>query len=274
MPASSSSPIGIFDSGVGGLTVLKALEKALPGESFIYLGDTARVPYGTKSPSTIIRYSRELTSILTGRGVKTIVVACNTSSALSMEALRHDFTQPMTGVIEPGAANAVETTKTGAVLVLATQATVASGAYRNAILARDPKIKVYERACPLFVPLAEEGWTDEVVTQMVAERYLGDLRRESIDTVVLGCTHYPILRPMIERVVKPGTKIVDSAETTAVAVAKLLKLHGLEAPASGTGGKKSPTKFLVTDSGERFRAIGELFLEAKLGTVEEIRVGG
>lgn len=262
-------PIGIFDSGVGGLTVLKALRKALPLESFVYLGDTARVPYGTKSPATIIRYSRELASILTDRGVKAIVVACNTASATSMEALRHDFSQPMTGVIEPGAAAAVECTKTSTILVLATQATVSSGAYRNAILARDPKIQVHERACPLFVPLAEEGWTDEVATQLVAERYLGDLRREPIDTVVLGCTHYPILRSVIERVIKPGIAIVDSADTTAAAVTKLVRLHGIEAPQSAKG----TTRYLVTDSPSRFRSVGELFLGNMLETVEEIRLG-
>ncbi len=263
-------PIGLFDSGVGGLTVMQALEKALPAESFVYLGDTARVPYGNKSPATLIRYSRELAGLLTGHQVKALVVACNSASACAMEALRHDYSLPMTGVIEPGAAAAAETTKTGHVLVLATQATVTSGAYRNAIVARDPKLRVTERACPLFVPLAEEGWTDEVATQLVAERYLGDLRRGDIDTVVLGCTHYPILREIIARVLPPKAVIVDSAETTARAVKKLLALSGSEAPP----GSAPKHRYLVTDSPERFRRVGELFLGRPLGTVEEIRVGG
>ncbi|MCW5827956.1 MAG: glutamate racemase [Deltaproteobacteria bacterium] len=265
-----SRPIGIFDSGVGGLTVLKALRTRLPSESFVYLGDTARVPYGTKSPATVIRYSRELAGLLRDRKIKALVVACNTASATAMEALRHDFSLPMTGVIEPGAAAAVESTRSRSVLVLATQATVQSGAYRNAIAARDPAIRIWERACPLFVPLAEEGWTDEVVTQLVAERYIGDLRRDPIDTVVLGCTHYPILRGMIERAVRPGTAIVDSAETTSRAVEKLLRLNALDAPP----GSLSACRFLVTDSPERFRSVGERFLGTPLAEVEEIRVGG
>ncbi len=266
----SDQPIGIFDSGVGGLTVLKALKRALPKESYIYLGDTARVPYGTKGPSTVIRYCRELAAQLLARHVKMLVVACNTASSCAMEALRHDFTLPMTGVIEPGAAAAVESTKTKKIAVLATLGTVKSGAYRHAIVARDPAIEVDERACPLFVPLVEEGWTDEVATQLIAERYLGDLRGRPTDTVVLGCTHYPLLVPILQRVVGHRVNIVDSAETTAAAVRKLLTLHGIEA----TGRVAPAVQYLVTDSPGRFREVGERFLGEPLAPIEEIRVGG
>src|SRR3954465_13682954 len=209
--ADRERPIGVFDSGVGGLTVLRALLARLPNESTIYLGDTARVPYGTRSPEVVTRYALLCARHLAAQGIKMLVVACNTVSADSLPALAEALPIPVVGVIEPGAQLAAARTRGGAIAVLGTPATVASGAYQRALARLAPLSPVIARACPLFVPLAEEGWTDGEVPRLIAERYLADLRRARIDTAVLGCTHYPLLAPAIAEVLGPQVAIVDSA---------------------------------------------------------------
>src|SRR5207253_46955 len=221
------APIGVFDSGVGGLTVLRALTARLPEEHTIYLGDTARVPYGTRSREVVTRYALLCARHLAAQGIKMLVVACNTVSADSLPALADALPIPVVGVIEPGAQAAAARTRGGAIAVLGTPATVASGAYQAALRRLAPLSSVLARACPLFVPLAEEGWTDGEVPRLVAERYVGDLRRSGADTVVLGCTHYPLLTAPITEVLGPKIALVDSAEATAVAVEELLAGRGL-----------------------------------------------
>lgn len=230
---SSDHPIGIFDSGVGGLTVLRALREALPGERLIYLGDTARVPYGTKSAATVIRYSLQISQFLMDRGVKYLVVACNTASAHAIEALRESLPVPILGVVEPGAATAATLTRSGQVGVIGTRGTVESGAYHQALHRINPALSVFGLPCPLLVPLAEEGWLDHKVTEQVAQHYLTELRTGSgdLDTIVLGCTHYPLFKPLLsrvaERVFGHPVEMVDSAEAVSRAAGADLKHRGL-----------------------------------------------
>jgi glutamate racemase len=258
-------PVGVFDSGVGGLTVLRALRAALPGESFLYLGDTARLPYGTKSAHTVVRYALQAADELVGRGIKCLVVACNTASAAALEAMRQRFGDlPVIGVIEPGAAAAVRATRTGRIAVLATDGTIRGGAYERAIARLAPQAQVSGLACGLFVALAEEGWVDGPVAAAAAERYLAPLRAGPgrPDTLVLGCTHFPVLEPVIARAMGEGVCIVDSAATTAVAVAGELAARGLLAPA----GTSATLQCLATDGSARFAAIGARFLGAPLAS--------
>jgi glutamate racemase len=259
----SNSPIGVFDSGVGGLTVLKALRETLPSENLIYFGDTARVPYGTKSPRTIIRYSIENTKLLKGFNVKMVVVACNTSSSYALEILKSEFQDiPIVGVITPGAKLAVSLTKSGRIGVIGTEATIKSGAYRKAINSLKPFFKVFEKACPLFVPLIEEGWLDDPITLEVARRYLSPLLEKEIDTLVLGCTHYPLIKDVIKEVC-PNTTLVDSAEAVAKEVEKLL-------PSKNQKGK-GEVKILVSDKTERFERIAKMIM-GKDTAVEEVSI--
>ncbi len=251
--------IGVFDSGVGGLTVFREIARALPREPLIYLGDSARVPYGTKSPATVVRYSLEAAHHLLGRGVKMLVVACNTATAAALPVLQQQLSIPVIGVIEPGARAAVERTS-GVVGVIATEGTVRAKAYTHAIHAIDADVEVIESAAPLFVPLAEEGWANTHVAREVAEIYLEPLIDAGIDTLVLGCTHYPILRGTIEQVVGEAVQIVDSAETTALVVKESLgRSHGVTDP---------QYQFLVTDAEERFRRIAGEFLERDIDHLE------
>jgi len=259
-------PIGIFDSGVGGLTVFKEVIGLLPGENIIYLGDTARVPYGTRSPQTIIKYSQEITGFLLRQGIKLLVVACNTSSAVSLPALKKAHDMPVIGVIEPGARRAAEMTQNKRVGVIGTEGTVKSRAYEGAIQKIDPKVTVISRACPLFVPLAEEGWLENEVSRLTAQTYLLPLREEAIDTLVLGCTHYPLLEGTIKEIMGDGVCLVNSAKETAKEVQRILEEEKLAAPR----GKKGSYKFYVTDNAERFMTVGERFLGRALGSVEEI----
>ncbi len=257
--SNGARPIGVFDSGVGGLTVFREIVRALPREPLVYLGDSARVPYGTKSPQTVIRYALEAAHHLMSRNVKMLVVACNTATAAALPALREALPIPVIGVVEPGARAAVERTS-GVVGVIATEGTVKAKAYTKAIRALDPDIEVIESAAPLFVPLAEEGWANTHVAREVAEIYLEPLIDHGIDTLVLGCTHYPILRGTIEQVVGEGVQIVDSAETTALAVREILgRSRGMDDP---------PHQFLVTDAEERFRRIAGEFLEQEIEHLE------
>lgn len=258
--------IGIFDSGVGGLTVLKEIFKALPQEDTIYLGDTARVPYGTKSPETVTRYARQITSFLVGRDIKLLVVACNTASAFSLDALKEKFPIPIVGVIEPGARRAASVTKTGKVGVIGTEGTIRSSAYAKAIKRMNPEIEVITRACPLFVPLAEEGWTDNEVARMAARMYLQGLKEEGVDTLVLGCTHYPLLKGIISEVMGEGVTLVDSAEETARTVAEILRGSGSLRPSS----EKGNHHYFVTDVPAGFIRVGNRFLGGRLGDVYQV----
>lgn len=262
-------PIGVFDSGVGGLTVLREIRRLLPGESTLYLGDTARVPYGTKSPQTVQRYGREVTRELLHRGIKLLVVGCNTASAVALGVLRNEFDVPLTGVIVPGARAAAKATKSGRVGVIGTSATVRSGAYVEAIKAADRDIEVFGVACPLFVGLVEEGWTDGEIAELAARRYLEPLFEAKIDTLVLGCTHYPLLAPTLEKVMGEGVRVIDSATATAEEVVHLLKETELAATDTGSDSHH----YLVTDSRERFLELAPRFLGRELaGKVEEVQL--
>ena len=261
------APIGVFDSGVGGLTVLRALVEKLPHEDFVYLGDTARLPYGTKSPGSIRQYSLQAARLLHERGVKCLVVACNTASAIALDALTQEFAPvPVLGVLEPGAAAACRATRHGRIAVIATESTVRGGAYQAAIARRLPGAVVTSKACPLFVALAEEGWTDGPVVEAVIHRYLDDLFEGAAavhpDTLVLGCTHFPVLAPAIRRALGDAVGIVDSAETTAAALGGVLDRAGLRRPAGGPAGS---VRLLATDSAERFARVGGTFLGRPLG---------
>ena len=258
--------IGIFDSGVGGLTVLKEVVRALPQEDTIYLGDTARVPYGTKSPETVVRYSRQIARYLLGRDIKLLVVACNTASAVALAALQQEFAIPIVGVIEPGAQAAAAATRSGKVGVIGTAATISSSAYTKAIKRINPEIEVVTRACPLFVPLAEEGWVDNEVAQLTARTYLAELKEQGVDTLVLGCTHYPILKETIARVMGPGVTLVDSAEQTALTVARILSEQELLRPSVEQGNHH----YYVTDIPAGFIRVGNRFLGGGLGDVYQV----
>lgn len=253
-------PIGVFDSGVGGLTVLAAVREALPAEDLLYLGDTARVPYGARSAETVRRYALRVGGHLVRRGVKALVVACNTATTWALDDLTRALAPrgvPVIGVIQPGAAKAAALTAGGSVGVIATEGTIRSGAYRRALLAHAPGLVVHEQACPLFVSLAEEGWTTGDVARLVAERYLQPLREAEHppDTLILGCTHYPLLAGVIAEAL-PGVRLVDSATATAAVVARAVQGAGLAQPAGRTG----RTRYLVTDHLERFVSVGERFL--------------
>jgi glutamate racemase len=258
-------PIGVFDSGIGGLTVLKELTALLPGEDFIYLGDTARLPYGTKSNEVIVRYSRENTEFLLAKGIKLLVVACNTSSAVALGEIERHTMVPVTGVIDPGARAAVKASRTGKIGVIGTEATIASGAYTRAIQNLKPRAEIYTRACPLLVPLVEEGWTDNEIAERTVTHYLQSLKASGIDTLLLGCTHYPLLRGMFERVLGPRVKIVDSAIATAAAVRE--KLAALKLVRRGGGGAQS---FFVTETPDRFVRVGRRFIGPRVESAVRI----
>ncbi|MDQ2994507.1 MAG: glutamate racemase [Pseudomonadota bacterium] len=249
-------PIGVFDSGVGGLTVLAALQQQLPNESFIYLGDMARLPYGTKSPETIARYSLQICDYLTDRGIKMLVVACNTASALALPLLQAERPDlPIIGVLHPGARVACATTRTGHIAVIATEATVNSASYTHAIHLIQPNINVVSASCSLFVALAEEGWTNGEISAAIAREYLNPLLQDPIDTLVLGCTHFPVLSDTIKANIAPHIHLVNSAEATATEVSQALDQYQL------TALHTSPTlEFLVTDSPNRFIKTSQFFL--------------
>jgi glutamate racemase len=251
----NNAPIGVFDSGIGGLTVLRALMGELPGESFVYFGDTARVPYGNKSAETVQKFSRENVSFLMGEGVKIVVVACNTASAAAVPVLRDEFPVPIVGVIEPGARAAVRKSKSHRIGVIGTAATIRSEAYQSAIRVLQPRSSVVARACPLFVPLVEEGWTETPVAEMVAESYLKDYRNDGVDVLVLGCTHYPLLRGVIGRVLGPNVELVDSAVETAREVRERLEAEGLV-----SSYKKGELSICLSDITPNFSDVGARIL--------------
>jgi len=272
-------PIGIFDSGVGGLTVYRALHERLPNERFVYLGDTARVPYGTKTLATVERYAVENSKFLEAHGIKLLVVACNTASALALPAIRKAVRVPVIGVIAPGSRAAVEIASGANIGVIATEATINSGAYANAIAALGATGEVIERACPLFVSLAEEGWANTDVARIVARDYLSDFRRTSIATLVLGCTHYPILRDVISETVGSEITLIDSGAATAADVESLLEQKSLthDEPL-GLYQERSLCDdldhFYVTDAAERFAKVAERFLGSAPSILEAVEIWG
>ena len=282
MSSSQNPTIGVFDSGFGGLTVLRALIARLPQARFAFIGDTARLPYGSKSRRTIARYAVESTQFLVDeQDADFLVIACNTASALALDAIHEAVPVPVLGVIEPGAATARDASKTGDVLVIATDATVHSHAYAAACSALG--LRALEKACPLLVPLVEEGWTDHPVTEQVFRIYLDELLNEAKakgmqpDTLVLGCTHYPLLRPMIERVVPPGMKVIDSAEAAADAAVRMVNGKVQAATPSSGVSRVSPTaqvRCFATDSVEKFERLGSRFLGQPVGHVELVDLGG
>lgn len=272
----AEAPVGIFDSGLGGLTVLKEIRRVLPIEKTVYLGDTARVPYGTRSPETITAYALECARALMdeggvgglggpgGVGVKLLVVACNSASSVALDRIRDAVPVPVLGVIEPGARAAVKATKSGRVGVIGTEATVRMGAYEAAIKSLDAGVEVFSAPCPLFVPLAEEGWVGDEVARITAGRYLGPLREKGVDALVLGCTHYPLLKGVIGRAMGPGVTLIDSAIETAALVKAELGRLGIKNP----GPAAPDAKFYVTDSREKFKTLGENILGAPINDIE------
>ncbi len=264
----TNRPIGIFDSGIGGLTVFAEIRKSLPQESLIYLGDTARVPYGSKTAETVIRYSLENVDFLRERNVKAIVVACNTASALALPTLAQQCEMPIIGVVEPGAKSALIATKKNKLGVIGTQATISSEAYSKALRESNAQVKVVSQACPLFVSLVEEGWVDNEVAELVAQQYLLGIKTEGIDVLILGCTHYPVLKSVISKVVGSGIQLIDSAQATAQALAEMLKKNKLEA----AGDLKPEHQIYVTDLPSRFELIASKFLGNDLPQVRHISI--
>lgn len=266
MSMTGNKAIGIFDSGVGGLTVLREVMRALPHEDVIYLGDTARFPYGIKSRETVTRYSLEAASYLMSRGIKILVVACNTSSSLALGALRRRLPIPVVGVIEPGARMAVRSTRKKRIGIIGTEATVRSGVYQKAIETQGNGIKVFHRACPLFVPLAEEGRTRDRIAMLAAREYLAGMKRKRIDTLVLGCTHYPLLKGAIRRALGNGVAVVDSAEEVAKETIRVMTEKGILRE-----DRPSPVcTFLVTDDPSRFKKLVSLFLRRPVVRVRRV----
>jgi glutamate racemase len=289
----SDRPIGVFDSGVGGLTVMREIMLQLPEENMIYAGDTARVPYGTRSAETVIRYSLEMADFLVGKGIKLLVVACNTASAFALNAIKERFDIPVVGVIGPGAKRAIEATRSKKIGIIGTEGTIKSNSYVHAINVlygnRPVVVKehgvihfdryfeinlddltIFTKACPLFVPLAEEGWVSNDVTVLTAEHYLEGLKKEPIDTLVLGCTHYPLLKGVISRVVGDDIVLIDSAQETVKEIKETLLRYGLESISPSD----QQQKFYVTDSPERFIKVGERFMGKKIDHIEIIKIGG
>lgn len=264
----------MFDSGVGGLTVLRELIRFLPGEDFIYFGDTARVPYGGRSPETVIRYSREDARFLQDQGVKMVVVACNTSSAIALPALADNFPLPIIGVVEPGARAAARATRIGRIGVIGTEATIRSQAYDKVIRSLNPEVRVRSVACPLFVPLVEEGWVRDTIVRSIVQRYLARfntklLNSTGIDVLLLGCTHYPLLKGVIRDVMRKKVRLIDSAVETARGVRQLLRETDL-ARKRVSGGK---IKFFSSDDPDKFQRLGQKFLGRSITRVKRVQVG-
>ncbi len=261
----NDAPIGVFDSGIGGLTVVSAILRALPRERVIYVGDTARVPYGPKSPETVVRYSRQIASWLLEQRVKAIVIACNTATAHALDVLQRECPVPVIGVVQPGARAAVKATRNGHIGVIGTSGTINSGAYHRAIASLSADAIVTGTACPLFVPLVEEGWVDHAATRLIAETYLAPMRLAHVDTLVLGCTHYPLLAPIIGDVIGRDVTLVDSAAETAAALRDVLRERGLEA-SEAVG--EPVHRFVATDAPDAFRRVGQRFIGPVLDKVE------
>jgi len=263
---SDPRPIGIFDSGVGGLTVVDKIQRILPSEDLVYFGDTARVPYGTKSKETVTRFSVENVEFLMKHDVKLVLVACNTASSLSLDFLKRCFRVPIIGVIEPGARAASGVTRNNRIGVIGTNATISSGAYEKAIRKIDAKTFIVTQSCPLFVPLVEEGWADKLVTETITSIYLKDIKTRNIDTLILGCTHYPVLKNVIKKIVGNKVLLVDSADEVAKEARNILEANSLLSRAQGKGRHK----FFVSDEPARFIKTGEKILKRRINCVKRI----
>lgn len=261
-------PIGVFDSGVGGLTVCKEIMRLLPEESIIYFGDTARVPYGNKSKETVTVYSRQIANFLLSKGVKAIVVACNTASAFALETIAHEVPVPMIGVVKPGARTASVSTKNGRIGVIGTEGTVKSGLYKEFLQEIKPEVQVYSKACPLFVPLVEEGMADDWITKEVVKRYISELTDKEVDTIVLGCTHYPLLRKVIGEVAGPEVNLVNPAYETARELSMVLAEKNLLAEP----GTAAHHKFYVSDGAEKFRDFANSILPCEIIETKDVNV--
>jgi glutamate racemase len=264
-----NGPIGIFDSGLGGLTVFREIERALPGEDLIYVGDTARVPYGVKSAETVTRYSQEICDFLLRQKVKAIVVACNTASALALPQLKNIYSIPLLGVLEPGVQAALRVSRSASVGVIGTTGTIQSESYARALRHRQAEIKVESVACPLFVPLVEEGWIDHEVTRRVAQIYLQGMKRDSIDTLILGCTHYPLLKNILQETLGEGVSLVDSAWETAQSLVGLLREKNLLKPSTPRG----EHRYYSTDAPHKMRALAKRFLGHELENIQLTDLG-
>ncbi|NTV28566.1 MAG: glutamate racemase [Candidatus Omnitrophica bacterium] len=259
-------PIGVFDSGIGGLTVAQEITRLLPNEQIVYFGDTARVPYGTKSRESVVRFSRDNMNVLLKYNVKVVVVACNTSTSWALGILRREYALPVVGVIEPGSRRAVEVSDKGRIGVIATRSTVASRKYEETIRRMRPGAEVIQRACPLFVQLVEEGWLDHHVTEQIAQEYLADIRKFGVDTLILGCTHYPLLKPVLQKVVGRNVALIDSGTETAREVKMLLEDRQLLRCS-----RRPPRhEFLVSDEPEHFRVVAKRFLGHDLPRVRRV----
>lgn len=263
----NDAPLGVFDSGLGGLSVVKALWEALPGESILYFGDTGRFPYGTRSPEVIRRFAQQNARFLLSRGAKAIVVACNTASAHALPALAESLSVPVIGVVEPGVQAALKHRSEGRIGLLATAGTVASRAYEHALQRLNPDVSMTSVAAPLFVALVEEGWTDTPATELIAEEYIKQFNHGNCDAVILGCTHFPVLRPVLRRVLGDHVALVDGSEVTAHAAADMLRNHNLlrEGPAP-------EHRFCVSDAPDKFAILGPLFLGKTVGDVEVVQI--
>lgn len=258
------NPIGVFDSGLGGLTVVREIMRLLPNEEVVYFGDTARVPYGTKSKESIVRFSKENVSILLKHKVKMVVVACNTASSLALAALRDTFSVPIIGVIKPGAQKAVQITRNKRIGIIATSATIRSEEYTKEIKRLSPLVMVNASACPLFVPLVEEGWFEKKITVTIAEEYLSKMKKSKVDTLILGCTHYPLLKPILKKIMGKNVVLVDSAQEVALEVKQLLEVT----QKNRLAGKKSPPVFLVSDEPNHFSQMAKRFLGFSIKNVQ------
>lgn len=263
-----TNPIGIFDSGIGGLTVVKSVLRIMPNENIVYFGDTARVPYGSKSNETVVEYSIQAANFLLRKNIKLLVVACNTASSVALKELRKFLTIPVIGMIEPGAKMALQESKKGIVGVIGTRATINNKAYAQELKKMNSKVKVYEQACPLFVPLAEEGWLDHKVTEIVAKEYLGELHKKKIDSLILGCTHYPILADVIQKVVGKNVKLIDSGTPAARLVEDYLNGRQLRNQSVHHG----QSEFYVSDVPTKFREVAERFLGKKITHLHKVEL--
>lgn len=265
------APIGVFDSGVGGLTVAREIMRNLPNERIVYFGDTARVPYGSKSKDTIIRYAKQIIRFLRTQDVKAIVIACNTASALALEEVEKELDIPIIGVVEPGARVAAATTKNGKIGVIGTESTINSHMYPQLIKEYRPDVTVFGKACPLFCPLVEEGWLKDSVTEEVAKRYLKDLLKEDIDTLILGCTHYPLLRSLLSGLVGDQIQLVNPAYETAKELERLLKKENLANEGEKAPGKE-PYRFFVSDAADKFKNFANSILPYDIETTRKINI--
>jgi glutamate racemase len=267
-----ASPIGIFDSGLGGLTVVREVVRQLPYERIIYFGDTARLPYGPKSPDTVRRYSHEISAYLESQDVKAIVVACNTATAHALPMLQSELSIPVVGVVEPGARAAVAASRRRELGVIGTAGTIGSGAYERAIRAIAPDAHILARACPLFVPLVEEGWLDRDATRLIAREYLAPLQQAGVDTLVLGCTHYPLLKPLLAEILGQDVVLIDSAHETAAETARVLGNRGLLAPGAEPD-ERPAHRFIASDAPDHFLRLGQRFLGSTIECVEHLTLG-